>query len=117
MSIAAQSTQASLHDFTEGKTVNRKLEQLEKPHTDAQVLHYLYWECRMSLPQIADKLGIASARTIWKWMRRHGIERRTKVEGKRIREIRDGPFSRQSDNTSGSGETDSSTESKWSFQD
>ena len=115
MSTAAQSTQASLQDFTTAKTVNRKLEQLSEPYTDAQVLRYLYWDCAMSLEQIGDMFGVSGEGTIWRWMRRHDIERRDRIEAAEMRKLRDGPFSRQSDNTI--DDTDNSTESKWSFQD
>jgi len=114
MSIVEQSNQTTLFEYTEGKTVNRKLKQLDKPYTDAQVLRYLYWDSAMSTYQIADKLN-AGESTILRWMKRHGIERRNDIEAAEMRKLRDGPFRCQQDNTS--GETDSSTESKWSFQD
>lgn len=68
----------------------------------------------MSTYEIAERLG-PSNETIRYWMEHHNIERRKDIEAQQIREIRDGPFSCQSDNTT--GEADSSTESKWSFQD
>ena len=108
MSIRAESSQASLSDFAKGKFIKQRINNLEKPYTDGNVLDYLYYDCSMSLTEIGNKLGV-DEETIRRWMEHHGIERRNKLEGKRIREIRDGPFSRNT-------ETESSNQSKYSFQ-
>jgi DNA-directed RNA polymerase specialized sigma24 family protein len=116
MSTTAQSAQTTLQDFGEGRAVRRKLKQLEEPYRDAQVLRYLYWDCAMSLRQIGSKLGVGDE-IVRKWMQHHGIERRDRVEAAQLRKLRDGPFRGESNDSMDSGEADSSTESKWSFQD
>lgn len=74
--------QTSLTEYTTAKAVTRKLKSLDKPNKDEQVLRYLYWECSMSTYEIADKLGVASSRTVRHWMENHDIDRRNKVEGR-----------------------------------
>lgn len=59
------------------------------PWRDEETLHRLYVEEKMSVLQIADKLDCGTD-TVYKWMDRHGIERRNSEEAALNREDGDG---------------------------
>lgn len=60
-------------------TVEQHMTGTETPWRDESLLHELYWEEYLSTNQIADRFG-CHQRTVWKWMDRFDIPRRSTYE-------------------------------------
>lgn len=56
-------------------------------YRDAETLRRLYWDEKKSLAEIGDELD-ANPETIRRWMERHGIPRRGRLEANRLKPVR-----------------------------
>lgn len=63
----------------------------ETPWRDESLLHKLYWEQHQSTNEIADELG-CHQRTVWKWMDRFDIPRRSAYEATTNRRLHPAVF-------------------------
>jgi len=60
-------------------SVEQKIRTSDNPHRDPQILEYLYVEKGLSLRGVADRLE-CDHKTVSRWLRKHGIERRDQAE-------------------------------------
>jgi len=60
-----------------------KAEGVKPDYRDAETLRYLYVEKKLSMREIAELLEKGQS-TIWKWMNKHGINRRSMSEAKEL---------------------------------
>jgi len=58
------------------------MEKVVAPHQDPEVLRKLYFDERLTIEQIADRLDVTSV-TISNWFRKHGIHGDTHRGGRR----------------------------------
>lgn len=92
ISEMSTSTQLELYDFerqanraeSTAARIEAKIEELEHPHRDSEILDYLYWEKdeRMSTAGIAEELGCGST-TVRGNLRKNGIEVRGRAKAAR----------------------------------
>lgn len=74
------SSKAQGDSSTTNSELEERIQQLEKPHTDEEVLRNCYHEQQLSLNEIVDKLGVECHKSISYWMEKHGIDRRGRLE-------------------------------------
>lgn len=72
-------------------TVKQLMTGTETPWRDESLLQELYWEQNLSTNEIADELG-CHQRTVWKWMDRFEIPRRSAYEAATNRRLHPAVF-------------------------
>jgi len=75
----AEAAEQRTFDLGESLSVDGKIQKLDHPHREEGILRELYQHREMSAAEVADKLG-CHAQTVFKWMDRHGIDRRGRAE-------------------------------------
>jgi len=80
--------EAKRNSSTTTTELEARIEQLERPYRDEEVLRSCYYEQKLSLNETAEKLGVECPKTISYWMEKHGLDRRDRLEALKEDEFR-----------------------------